>query len=382
LKTTANSHLFLLVLLLLASVVTAKEKLLILVQKTDLVSSSVALEIATSIANLPAATEKYEVIPASELGGFYDKNFDKTESATPNDLVKLNTQLNADKILSVLLLGKNDGKIIVTARLIDPQDNGILAFNKLNYEFDLAKFSDLGVKEFIEPVLNGKTVTIPEGALSVTTNDQIKVYVDKKRVKDSYLGNLSLTEGFHEVFLQREDGYIIDKKNVYFSDKNKIEYNYSYNPKGDAILKSLLLPGWGHFSLERNTPAAIYASAAVGGVALMAYGVMSYNQSKTDWDAASEKSKTAVSYQDRLNYADQANVLRDDCSSANTLIYAGVAALAVTYIASSLDIYFTGSEHDLKISNSDQISGFKFNGTTLSYNFPVNTNSEKHNPNK
>jgi len=382
LKTAVNSRLLLLMLLLVASIVTAKEKLLILVQKTDLVSSSGALDIATNIGKLPTATDKYEVLPESELSEFYAKNFDKTESATPSDLVKLNSKIKADKILSVLLIGKNGENIIATARLIDPQDNSVIAFNKLNYEFGLDKFSNLGVKEFIAPVLTGKTVMIPEGSLSVTTNDQIKVYVDKKRVKDSYLGNLSLTEGFHEVFLQREDGYIIDKTNVYFSEKNKIEYEYSYKPKGDAVMKSLILPGWGHFASDRKVSASIYATAAVGSIALLGYGVMSYNQSKSDYDDAKINSETATLYKDRLAYADQANGFRDDCTSANTLIYTGVAALAVTYLASVLDIYFNGSEHELEIKGKDSFSGLKYNGNALSYNFSVNTNSEKHNPNK
>jgi len=382
LKTATKSRLLLLMLLLVASVVNAKEKLLILVQKTDLVSSSGALEVATSIGNLQTATERYEVIPKSELSEFYAKNFDKTESATPNDLVKLNSKIKADKILSVLLLGKNGENIIATARLIDPQDNSIIAFNKLNYEFGLEKFSDLGVKEFIEPVLTGKTVMIPEGSLSVTTNDQIKVYVDKKRVKDSYLGNLSLTEGFHEVFLQREDGYIVDKSNVYFSEKSRIEYDYNYKPKGEAVMKSFILPGWGQFSTDRNVSGSIYATAAVGSIALLGYGVMSYNQSKSDYDDAKINSETATLYKDRVAYADQANGFRDDCTSANTLVFAGAAALAVTYIVSALDIYFNGSEHELKIKGKDSFSGLKYNGNAFSYNFPVNTNSEKHNPNK
>lgn len=381
-KKVSQSHLWLLLILLAVSMASAKEKIVIIVQKTELLSSSEAMQIAVNIGNLTATSEKYEVIPESDLSEFYAKNFDKTESATPTDLVKLNSKLNADKIMAVLLMGNKNDKMTATVRLIDPKDNSIIAFNKLNYEYGLTKFTELGIKEFIGTILAGKSVLIPEGSLTITTNDPIKVYVDKKRVKDTYFGNLSLTEGYHEIFLQREDGYIVSKKNVYFSERNRIEYDYNYKPIGDAVVKSMIMPGWGHFSTDRIVSGSIYTTAALGSIALLGYGVMNYNQSKSDYDDAKSKSETAALYKDRLAYAEKANGFREDCTSANTLVYAGAAALAVTYIVSALDIYLTGNEHDLQIKGDSMFSNVKFNGNSFSYNFSLNSNNEKYNPNK
>ena len=129
-----------------------------------------------------------------------------------------------------------------------------------------------------------------------------KVFIDGKEYSTRQK-KFKLRIGTHEIKIQRS-GYLTHTEVVVVKANQVISVNGALKPKTrvGAVLRSLVIPGWGQMYQEKSGRAALYPILFLGtAVASYSVGVLDYNKAVEDYHNARENYLAAFTI-DEINY--------------------------------------------------------------------------------
>lgn len=213
-------------------------------------------------------------------------------------------------------------------------------------------------------------VTVPQGAEVSLEGDVILSGVSPVRFRQMIVGKYNL--------VVKKAGYETYSKDVIIDPftPTEIEVRLKTKTKTKALIKSLLIPGWGQRYGDRKTKGNILSILAVGAAATFAYAELDFQDKKDEFKAKQAEYDEIVStgtVEELNQFYPEFLSARDEAYDAETFRRISFVTIAGVYAINIIDIllFFPNDRDAISIkglSISPQISP-ESNGMKLSVKF-------------
>ncbi len=343
----------------------AKQKMAVITTQTTAVSQELAELASHKMENVIKEKDLYKITSPKTIKKFYDIAWSSTFAEnTDYDYAKIGNKLGAKFITVLTITSEDNNGIDIEARLINTKTKMAQKIYRTHTYKNVQDFVKKELENFTTLFLASKKM--PKGELTIKTNSNIDVFVNKQKIsKEDYTSTL-LPVGFYKITVLYREGKvarIVDKRTIEIKRGETFVFNHTYSDKNTILAKSALLPGLGQMTSDRPVVGALYCGAFIGAGVYLGMSYADYSDKKSDYDKqvkvydkANDVNSQSHNYSDLLKLKKKLDNLHSDIEDAKTSMLIATGVMASIYIVNIIDAYMFAGDVVETTRESNKVS--------------------------